>query len=137
MHGPWSLSGIRGRRLPYGEFPQAHSPEVYKAALSPVLWVDNILLAPVVEELMLRGFLFDTLRRRGVATAVIVTGGIGSVLHLTFPQVLFVTPMQMILSYVRARTGTVSVCIVLHVAYNLAALVTTFLLASVPGSSPS
>ncbi|HCJ11091.1 MAG TPA: hypothetical protein DHW14_08000 [Clostridiales bacterium] len=116
------------------EFPQAHSPEVYEAALSPVLWVDNILLAPVVEELMLRGFLFDAMRRRAVASAVIVTGGVGAMLHLSFPQVLFVTPMQMILSYVRARTGTVSVCIVLHVGYNLAALVTAFLLASVSGS---
>ncbi|MCL6580384.1 MAG: CPBP family intramembrane metalloprotease [Firmicutes bacterium] len=100
------------------DLPARSSPFLEKAVLSPVFWFDALLLGPLVEEIALRGFLFDWLLRRGPVVAVAVSAAVGALVHLDVSQVLHVWPMQAVLSYVRLRTQGVGACVLLHVLYN-------------------
>jgi membrane protease YdiL (CAAX protease family) len=110
-----------------------------------------VLFAPLVEETLFRGYLFPLLARfssflacsLGADSSVAVRGGIGSSIVLTgllfglvhgyqlgwSPSlVLTLTIVGVVLTYVRARTGTVYASYLLHLGYN-----STFALASIIG----
>lgn len=111
------------------EIPNTYSPVIYQAALSPIMWVDGILLAPIVEELVFRGFLFDAMLKRGPMAAVVLSAIVGALMHIHPAQVLGVLPMQAVLGYARFRTNGVGVCVVLHILHNLLAVLVALCLA--------
>lgn len=112
--------------------PQSLSPIIYEAAQQPIFWVDALLLGPVAEELAYRGFLFDFVDRRwGGTVAIIVSGLSGAVVHWSMPQMISVLPNQLLFSYVRGRTGSLSLCVLLHVIYNCLATLAALVLAMV------
>lgn len=84
----------------------------------------GIFIAPVIEELFFRGFLFPVLvRRKGVPLAVLLTSVAFMLIHVSqlggawLPLViLFFVGMAFTLA--RARTGSVAVPYLMHVAYN-------------------
>jgi hypothetical protein len=84
----------------------------------------GILLAPVIEELFFRGFLFPVLaRRKGVPLAVLLTSVAFMLIHVSqlggawLPLViLFFVGLSFTLA--RAWTGSVAVPYLMHVAYN-------------------
>ena len=85
----------------------------------------GILVAPVIEELFFRGFLFPVLARRGrVAAAVVLTSLAFMLIHVSqlagewIPLViLFFVGMAFTLA--RAWSGSVAVSYLLHLGYNL------------------
>lgn len=80
-----------------------------------------VVLAPVSEEILFRGFLHPLLKSRlPVMVAWVVTALIFAAIHfhaLTFPQ-LFV--VGLVLGAVYEITGSLALCMVVHMCFNLA-----------------
>ena len=83
-----------------------------------------VLVAPLVEETVFRGYLYPLLAKYfGVATSVIVTGVLFGLMHgaqlgWTWSLVFVLILVGVILTFVRARTGSVFASFLLHLGYN-------------------
>jgi CAAX protease family protein len=84
----------------------------------------GILIAPVVEELFFRGFLYPALARPlGSALAVGLTGGLFALIHSeqlahSWIPLLLLFVIGVILTLVRAKTKSVATCVIVHMTYN-------------------
>jgi membrane protease YdiL (CAAX protease family) len=84
----------------------------------------GILVAPLVEETMFRGFLYPIVARRfGVGVGVIVTGVLFGAMHAQqlwggWGQIGLLIGVGIVLTWVRARTGTVMASYFVHLGYN-------------------
>ncbi len=94
------------------------------AASAYMLAAFGIFIAPVVEELFFRGFLYPALARwTGGAASVIVTAGAFSLLHEgqlahAWVPLLVLFSVGVVLTLVRARTDSVATCVLVHMGYN-------------------
>ena len=82
-----------------------------------------VTLAPLMEELFFRGFLYPVLARRlGVGSGIFLTSAAFAVLHgaqLKYSwAVLIIFLVGLALTIVRAVTKSVAACFLLHVGYN-------------------
>jgi membrane protease YdiL (CAAX protease family) len=84
----------------------------------------GILVAPLAEETLFRGCVYGVAERSlGVPAAVVLTGAIFGLFHspqlgFAWPQVMLVSIVGIVLTYVRARTGTVLASYFVHLGYN-------------------
>lgn len=84
----------------------------------------GILLAPIVEEMMFRGFLYPVVARRyGIPAGVIVTGILFGAFHAAqlwgaWEQIALLGVVGILLTWVRARSGTILASYIIHVSYN-------------------
>ncbi|HKF20037.1 MAG TPA: CPBP family intramembrane glutamic endopeptidase [Candidatus Angelobacter sp.] len=84
----------------------------------------GILVAPLVEELFFRGFLYPALARwTGSALSIFITAGLFALLHgdqlaLAWAPLLIVFVVGSVLTVVRARTNSVATCVLIHMGYN-------------------
>ncbi len=97
----------------------------------PLLWQAIVVVAPVVEELFFRGFLFCGLlhtRRLGPVWAVVITAVLWAMLHTQYESVimLWIFLCGLYLGYARFRTQSLYIVILMHGVMN--ALATVFLL---------
>ena len=89
-----------------------------------LLGVTAIAVAPLVEEVVFRGFIFPVLERRwGPVAAVLLTAGMFTSLHVTqlwgsWMAVSLILLVGLVLSLVRALTGALRPAFLLHLAYN-------------------
>lgn len=91
-----------------------------------ILWLMaiGILVAPAAEETLFRGYLYPVLARAlGVEGGILVTGLLFGALHARqlwggWGQIALITLVGIVLTYVRARTGTVLASWLLHFGYN-------------------
>lgn len=91
-----------------------------------ILWLMaiGILAAPVVEETIFRGFLYPVLARSfGMVGGVVVTGVLFGLLHAPqlwggWGQIGLLALLGIVLTYARARSGTVLTSYLLHLSYN-------------------
>ncbi len=91
-----------------------------------LLWLTGmgVLVAPVVEETIFRSYLYPVLARSlGIRGAVVATGLLFGLLHLAqlwggWVQVGLIALVGMILTYARARSGSVLASYLLHLGYN-------------------
>ena len=83
-----------------------------------------ILLAPVVEETIFRGYVYPVLARSlGIPGGVALTGSLFGLLHAPqlwggWPQIALLILVGIVLTWVRARTRTVFASFLLHLSYN-------------------
>ena len=93
----------------------------------------GILVAPLAEELMFRGFLYPVVARKfGVAAGIAVVGSLFGLMHAPqlwggWGQIALLMLVGMVLTYARARTGSVLASYVLHLGYNSLLLLGFFL----------
>jgi membrane protease YdiL (CAAX protease family) len=99
--------------------------QLLQARVSMILYaVLGILVAPLVEETIFRGFLYPVVARRlGVAGGVLITGTLFGMLHAPqlwggWGQIVLLIVVGVTLTWVRARTGTVSASYFVHLGYN-------------------
>lgn len=93
----------------------------------------GICVAPFMEELVFRGFLFPVLERRwGMWAAVLLTGGVFAAIHI--PQLggwgsesSALLSVGLIFSLVRARTGSLKPSFLMHLGYNSTLFVLLFI----------
>jgi membrane protease YdiL (CAAX protease family) len=88
------------------------------------LGILSITLAPLMEELFFRGFLYPVLARRlGLPPAVLLTALGFALLHLAqlgsaWGPVLVIFLVGLVLTIVRAKTNSVAAGVLIHMAYN-------------------
>lgn len=80
------------------------------------------VVGPVVEELMFRGVGFGLLVEYGTWTAVFGVGIAFGLVHGLVEGLPIITAFGIGLAYLRARTGSIYPCILLHSSFNAAAL---------------
>jgi membrane protease YdiL (CAAX protease family) len=84
----------------------------------------SVALAPLMEELFFRAFLYPVLARRlGLPVAVFLTALAFALLHgaqlmFSWGPVLLIFLVGMILTAVRAQQNSVAACVLIHMAYN-------------------
>ncbi len=84
----------------------------------------GILVAPLVEETIFRGYIYPVVARKfGLAAGVLATGALFGVLHAAqlwggWGQIGLLVVVGIVLTYVRARTGTVLASYLFHLGYN-------------------
>ena len=81
------------------------------------------VLAPVAEEILFRGMLFDALlARTSVKRTVWISGTAFGLVHLIDPAALPLVPaligLGVILGYIRHKTGSLSQPILMHIGFN-------------------
>jgi len=88
------------------------------------LGILSVTLAPLMEELFFRGFLYPVLARRlGVTFAVFITALAFASLHgaqllFSWGPVLVIFLVGLVLTIVRAKTNSVAAGVLVHMAYN-------------------
>jgi uncharacterized protein len=89
-----------------------------------ILMLMSVLLAPVVEETIFRGYIYPVVARSfGIAASVIATGTLFGLLHADqlwggFWQIALMVVVGIVFTWVRASTRTVLASYLLHVSYN-------------------
>jgi membrane protease YdiL (CAAX protease family) len=89
-----------------------------------ILSVFGVTLAPLLEELFFRGFLYPVLvRRLGVAAAIVLTSLGFSLIHAqqlgrAWGPLLIIFIVGLVLTVTRALTKSVAAGVLIHVAYN-------------------
>jgi membrane protease YdiL (CAAX protease family) len=99
--------------------------QLLQARVSMTLFaVLGVLVAPIVEETIFRGFLYPVIARRlGVIAGVIITGILFGLMHAAqlwggWGQIVLLIVVGVVLTWVRARTGTVTASYFVHLGYN-------------------
>jgi CAAX protease family protein len=93
----------------------------------------GILVAPVVEELFFRGFLYPALARPlGSVLAMGLTGGFFALIHSeqlahAWVPLLLLFAVGVVLTAVRAWTKSVAACVVVHMSYNTTLFTTLYI----------
>ncbi len=100
--------------------------DVYKTAGSvPFLVFALAVAAPLSEEIVFRGFMFAGLRqsRLGAVGAILLSSALFASLHVQYDLsgILIVFSVGLFLGFVRERTGSLPLCMVLHSLMNLVA----------------
>lgn len=84
----------------------------------------GVLLAPVLEETVFRGYIYPVVARSfGVTAGILVTGTLFGLLHASqlwggWAQIALLILVGIVFTYARARTQTVLASYLLHVSYN-------------------
>lgn len=96
-----------------------------QARISGVLFgVLGVLVAPLVEETIFRGFLYPVVARHlGITAGIVITGTLFGLMHAVqlwggWGQIALLMMVGVVLTWVRARTGTVAASYFVHLGYN-------------------
>jgi membrane protease YdiL (CAAX protease family) len=99
--------------------------EILQARVSMALFaLLGVLVAPLVEETIFRGFLYPVVARNlGVAAGILVTGTLFGLMHAAqlwggWGQIALLILVGILLTWVRARSGTVTASYFVHLGYN-------------------
>jgi hypothetical protein len=93
----------------------------------------GILVAPLMEELLFRGFLYPALARwTGAVVSVIITASAFTLLHgaqlgYSWAPLLLIFVVGVTLTVTRARTNSVATCVIVHMTYNFVLLLQTYI----------
>jgi hypothetical protein len=93
----------------------------------------GILVAPLMEELLFRGFLYPALARwTGAAASVIITASAFTLLHgaqlgYSWAPLLLIFVVGLTLTVTRVRTNSVATCVIVHMAYNFVLLLQSYI----------
>jgi uncharacterized protein len=101
--------------------------DAYRAAklagTLPILWLTLVVIAPIAEEVVFRGFLYRgwAQSRLGVMGAIVVTSVLFGLLHIqyTWTGIVFCALSGVLFGWARWRSGTTTLPILLHVLFNL------------------
>lgn len=93
----------------------------------------GILVAPLMEELLFRGFLYPALARwTGTVVSVIITSSAFTLLHgaqlgYSWAPLLLIFVVGLTLTITRVRTNSVATCVIVHMTYNFLLLLQTYI----------
>lgn len=101
--------------------------DIYRTAGMPLLlWLTIVVAAPIGEELMFRGLLFEGLARSmlGVVGAALITSLLWAAIHTQYEIAIIVQIFVVGLLFAAARQSTRSVilCMLMHAAMNFLAM---------------
>jgi membrane protease YdiL (CAAX protease family) len=97
------------------------------AGTLPTLWLSVVIVAPVTEELLFRGFLHRgwAASRFGILGTIILTSALWAAMHLQYNGfgILCIFAMGLLLGWMRHRSASTTLTITLHALNNVIALV--------------
>lgn len=95
------------------------------AGIVPLFWITLVVAAPVFEELLFRGFLFEGLRYSALGSvgAVLITSALWAVIHIQYEWVEVVTifAIGIIFGIAKIKTNSLYTVIILHALMNFVA----------------
>ena len=101
------------------------------AGYLPLLWVAVVVVAPLIEELFFRGFLFEGLRDSwvGPVGAVLVTSLAWAAIHVQYGmlQIAIIGTLGILLGIAKLKTRSLYIPIAMHTFNNLLAMLATSL----------
>tara|TARA_B100000029_G_scaffold203559_1_gene201668 strand:+ start:3496 stop:4110 length:615 start_codon:yes stop_codon:yes gene_type:complete len=90
--------------------------------------ISTVIIAPIAEELMFRGYLLDSIRKmHGDGVAVVISAIIFGLVHFEPYTIGMAAIGGLVYGYIRVRTGSLWPSIVGHMIWNGIALVVTYL----------
>jgi len=107
--------------------------ESYKTSVWPALfWINAVILAPVLEEIFFRGFIFVSFRRSKlkVAGTIVITSSIWTLLHIgqyDIYDLFSVFIFGLVLGMLRQKTDSLWSPVIVHSVYNLIVMILVFL----------
>jgi uncharacterized protein len=97
------------------------------AGALPLLWMATVVVAPVTEELLFRGFLHRSWAASwlGLSGTIVLTSALWAVLHQQYNAlgILCIFLMGLVLGWARQRSGSTRLTIMLHALNNLLAMI--------------
>lgn len=82
-----------------------------------------LVVAPLAEEMLFRGLVYPLLRRRvGIVASVLVTTAVFGLLHGNVVQFAAALPLAVLLALVYERTRALWPCVVIHLGFNVVAM---------------
>lgn len=101
-----------------------------EAAILPMA-VSAIVIAPLVEEIFFRGFIFSTLNQRiSTPAAAILSGLFFGAIHFSLAQTITLSIFGVVQCYLYRRTGSILYPILLHTIFNANAFACIILFAN-------
>jgi CAAX protease family protein len=94
----------------------------------------GVLVAPLVEELFFRGFLYPAVARwTGSVSSILITAAGFAALHgaqlaYAWAPLLVLFGIGAALTIIRVRTGSVATCVIVHMGYNLSLFILLYVL---------
>lgn len=86
--------------------------------------VMSLIIAPIGEEALMRGFLYPVLRTRfSAASTIAITTLLFALLHGNLIQVILTIPLGIALGYLYEKTHNLTACISAHMLFNTIALI--------------
>lgn len=85
---------------------------------SILMLVVTVILAPIVEELTFRYFVFNKIRKYGDKAAIITTAVLFGLFHMNFEQFIYATAIGLVFGYIVSKTGYVRYTIMIHMLVN-------------------
>lgn len=83
----------------------------------------SLIIAPVGEEALMRGFIYPVLRRKlSVTSTIVITALLFALLHGNLVQTVLTIPLGIALGYLYERTHNLLACISMHMLFNATAL---------------
>lgn len=97
---------------------QANSNELL-GAVSVSMWISVVIMAPLVEELTFRGFMYTRLKQ-GMAKwiAILLTSLVFGIVHGTMIWAIYTFVFSLCLLFIFERTNSLWGCILYHMAFN-------------------
>jgi len=117
-----TISAVSGLVRPVGEIPMERLFQQRESAA--LILFAAVVVAPLMEELLFRGWLYPVVARTfGVTGGVLITGALFGMMHGAqlgwhLALVGLLTLAGVVFSYFRARTGSVLPAYFLHLGYN-------------------
>jgi HAD superfamily hydrolase (TIGR01509 family) len=109
--------------------------EIYRAVdFLPVLWLAIIVLAPIGEEVVFRGFLLPGFSHTflGNGGAVVLTSATWALMHFQYDYhgILIIFVAGLLLGAARVQTGSLYPCIAMHALQNFISTIETVVMAN-------
>ena len=83
----------------------------------------SLIIAPIGEEALMRGFIYPVLRQKLSATStIVITAPLFAILHGNLVQIVLTIPLGIALGYLYERTHNLLACIGMHMLFNEVAL---------------
>lgn len=113
--------------------------EILNQLESPVwFFITGAVIAPLVEEIFFRGFLFQGFRQKyGWLPAILLSSAIFGVAHLDPVSLIPTFVLGCVLAYVYHRSNSVWPGIIFHAAVNSFSLCAVYVISQYPGLIPS
>ncbi len=107
--------------------PQVMVDFYRRAGIVPLFWLAVVVAGPIAEEFLFRGFLFAGLQhsRMGAPAAIAITALAWAGIHLQYDLygMMSIFLGGLLLGFVRLKTGSLPLCILLHALMNLIATI--------------
>lgn len=95
-------------------------------------FISTSLIPGMVEEFAFRGVLYGALKKYGEGFAILSTSILFGVLHGNLVQIPFAFAVGLVLGFIRAKTGSVWICIIVHAINNAVSVLYQYPLSHLP-----